>query len=443
MQTLLRGRYVAAVQLALTLLCVGCGDGPATSPDSKPLDAVPQIPDAPSGPLAKVTVVNNPNDYDKAGSRVVFYLADGTVSKIATLDAEGVAEGYVNTGGSMTLIMHKLAIGTTPETVENRTVLGVAEGEAIEIGYRFPSTTSFSFIVDGPTYPGAASYRVTTYCNRGTSGSPVKATPIGLATMANGCAQADLLLQAQDSGGQPLASLFQQNVAVAANTTVTLTGAYAVPRQRSYRFSNIPAEVMSLTVLAFPHPFAPSYVTGIVPSAGSVTHIARFPETVPFEPHSNYTFLFPADGNSSVYYAAQDTFVGDVTFDARSAIAPRATAASLASDGRTISWTEVSGAEATATVAQFVFFGTSRDFRGSWSVLAPRGASTMVVPQLPAELALFGPQADDAKAIQFIEIEYVAGATYADFRQKSFATGSTFYREASIVRSSSYSPPEL
>ncbi len=76
-------------------------------------------------------------------------------------------------------------------------------------------------------------------------------------------------------------------------------------------------------------------------------------------------------------------------------------------------------------------------------MLAPRGVSTIVVPALPAELALFGPQPDDAKVIQSIDIEYVAGATYADFRQKSLASGSTLYRDASVVRSSSYVTPEL
>lgn len=74
-----------------------------------------------------------------------------------------------------------------------------------------------------------------------------------------------------------------------------------------------------------------------------------------------------------------------------------------------MTWSESTGVAATAVEASFVFLDDVRELQGSWTVLAPHGPTTLVLPALPAELASLGPQATDLTSQPIIQIEHVEG----------------------------------
>ena len=168
-----------------------------------------------AAPNVTVTLLYPPTESSAALSAVVFYRANGTVSSIGRVDAEGKVRGFVTPDGAITMIKHVPGMGANaPAQSEIRTVVAVQPGDDIRIGYRFNHQPFSPVTVNGPTCPGAASYTVTSYCNRGTSGSPVSTVPTGIVTQVAGCSNADFLLNARNAAGERIATLFQGGVAV-------------------------------------------------------------------------------------------------------------------------------------------------------------------------------------------------------------------------------------
>lgn len=434
----------AALAAAFSLGSMACG-GNSGSPDASPrADATPLPPDAMPAPNVTVRLLYAPQDYDRQASRVVFHLADGRLSGVATIDEDGVAHGYVNPGGAATVIRHRLA----PSEMDFsnsviRTITGVMPGDELNVGYAFTFQPAFAFTVNAPAFAGASAYRVIANCNRGTSGSPMNEASTGHSVQVNGCETADLLMLALGDSSETLGTLFNDDVPVASGATVELVGSYEALRERSYTFTGIPANVTSAALTVFPHHMNGVYTPNLVPVNGVLEHTATFSRTSLLEPTSAIQLQY-ADG-ASQRYRAPDDFVGDYTLALAPLLLTKINSVAWQGEGQAVMWTVgPDGAAATAVFAAFSYRHETLRQTGDWTVLAARtDDNTMRFPEMPDEVESLVAIEGAALTPPWVSFETVSGATYDVYRSDAFnSLSSSLYRPDVVVASSDFYPAD-
>jgi hypothetical protein len=243
--------------LILSVVLVACGD------DSN----VGSLPDAPQAPgdatvtPPPVTLTVTLNGAPVAGVHTYFLNADSSVVKTVDTDATGTASATMVAGGSVTAInpfVRPPAGGPVPDDL--RTFLGVKPGDHLML---FNGGTTPPDVTVTLTAPELLSANVTSYDVFTTCGSTripvnnvllplVPSDPTGTITL-HGCnGSADILIVANGFAGneqiEPLASLYNANVAVADGTDVVLTGDYSVLTDVKFEYTNLAANINEVRI---------------------------------------------------------------------------------------------------------------------------------------------------------------------------------------------------
>jgi hypothetical protein len=112
---------------------------PGPEPEPDPAPGPEPEPARPPGPLT-VHVARDSDGAAEAGATVLFHDADGSLRGRATTDADGNASGEVMSGGSVTVVRAQGGV---------RTVFDVRPGDALRVGYDHGATR----IDDVPAFP--------------------------------------------------------------------------------------------------------------------------------------------------------------------------------------------------------------------------------------------------------------------------------------------------
>ncbi|HVK78195.1 MAG TPA: hypothetical protein VM734_33045 [Kofleriaceae bacterium] len=233
----------ARLWLATLLLGVGCGGGGGD--DGDPVgdpDAGGTTPDA-ADPDARVTVqvhVLDPAGFGTAaiGVPVVFIDPDGTLVLRTTSDTSGNAQADVRPGASVTVVH------AGSGHFQMRTVLGLDAARTIVIGSTLNYPVTQTVTVGFPAHAGASSYVVHHPCGQTYStggGVQIQGTDRCKLSMA------DLVVEARDAGNSAIGFLVAPRVSLNDGASVNLAGTYQFAIEVNGAFTNVPADVTSIS----------------------------------------------------------------------------------------------------------------------------------------------------------------------------------------------------
>lgn len=382
-------------KLSLLIAVLGLGaaacdeDNPARHLDGGTADS-PMMIDAPVTPQP-VTVTVKSGGIGQEGVVVHFQNADSTLVATEMTDATGVASHLMNAGGYVTAIdpfpiQVPQGLPTAPSH-DLRTFAGVKPGDHLRLEESV-GVASFSMTMTLPpqTDGNISYYDVASTCGSnslqgaGSGGS----NPSGLVYFS-GCASADILVTARDSGNNALSYFFVANEAVAANGTLDYTAkTFSALATRTYNLGDQPTSVFSLDVKQ-QISTTKGQLTDFTATASSGSASTA---TVSFPNIPNGLGVVEVDGQgNTMRHIALDwgtltTTAYTTDFAARMLIG--ATAQSYDATTHAITWTEASGV---APVFTAVDIRGSRNTNVStpihWQVVAPYTAATTTLPTLP------------------------------------------------------------
>lgn len=381
--------------LMSSLLAVGCGDDGEVGklPDAFFESDAPVGPDAPVAPV-KLTVVERGSPV--ADVPVYFQNADNSLVVATLTDANGVASAVMAAGGYVTAIdPFRLTRGGvasnsvyTYAAVEPGDDLQLVDGSAatlVTVNVTIPSTTA------------ASGYLLHSSCAR----SAQSIAPPGGMLSFDACGEGDFLVEALDASGNTLSTLFSPNHVLVDQGTVDLTGgAYVPAMSRIFRYTGFdpsPTEVFTTPWAVSPRGILHEAFANIGFEGGTGERELSVPATSPgLATVVESRFSSVAFGQHTVLDWAPSS-AGPWILDNTNLLLPtftELTAFDLAT--ATFSWTEgATGVIPDAALVR-VDFGREGAMIWDWYVVAPHTGTSVKLPTLPGDAAVFNPLAGDA-----------------------------------------------
>jgi hypothetical protein len=398
---------------ATIVLGWGCGDGGGQARDAGEPDASPDA--TAIGAVGVTTLVRCCGGAPGQGQpdvEVMSHDADGALRDRAQSDAAGTATVEVEDGGSVSVIYRE---GQRPvRTIV--TIAGVAPGDQLTFGdtFRppFANVEIGQMTVSWPEVAGAASYAVYSVCGPTILGDVVT-TPL---VQFDHCvtASTDVLVVARDGGGALVGYAFAADVAWQAGGAISFD-AVAAPATLALAVTGLPPEVSDYRVNAFPivdTALGPGGALGGAPANGSVTATTPWPVTQHGTRARTTIRRAGAPGEQSIVERlAPDA---DLVVD-DPALLPWIERGEVSLADRLVTWTEVGGGAADASVA--LVYWEDELVAGEWKIVGPPGAGAARIPRLPDDLAALGPGPGDPVDGVVVVFESDAWADYREVRQ--------------------------
>jgi hypothetical protein len=335
--------------------------------------------DAGPGP---VTVTFAFPSVPREGVDVFFLRADGSVIDVAVTDENGRAQAWFDEDGIV--VLHFL-IGDEPQD-SVFAYLSVPPGASIFHGFGPARDLTGTLTVNGPTYPGATAYGVTTTCGSGMAVDPT--VNISLAFCSP---RTHLLWTAYgpgDEGFVPLAGAFAPEVEIAAGT-VTMTGPVLPVVEQTTRITGIPDDAR------------PTFMNYAIVGPIGLVQVGseNYEDTLPIEDGSTSivdTFhdlrqqpgvnglvaadIFRAPASVMQFYGRVE-HDGTPTLAVGDLLIPWVLDPQFDRRTGTWRWVEEGGGSAAAT---YGLVGVQESPRTKfWQVIAPHGATELTLPRLP------------------------------------------------------------
>ncbi|HEX8113132.1 MAG TPA: hypothetical protein VF516_35625 [Kofleriaceae bacterium] len=423
-----------------TLLCLGfvivsaCGSVKDVGhlPDAPPAGDAGT--DAVTRGTVRVTVLDPSNTGAPAvGANVVFLDPDGTLVKRVATDTTGKAQADVLPGASVA------SVALQNNAYQIQAVLAVRPGDDLILGVKNADTTSIgTFTVSFPAYTVVtpASYTVAGACGTASSFPPPAGGPPPASvtmTFNNSCKldTMEIVVQANDGNGNPLAVLDKTGVALLLNGSTTLSGAYQSPRNFTASYTNVNSLVTSMsTTRRVPDAFGLSAsasasnptATQVLTLTGAVGSGARVETQLISGSRSIQLVRQTIAGTAASYGldlgATLLPWLGTPTFDVAS--------------GKILLPTDTTGTTtATPDLLELLMSyqrtdpvtGITTTF--SWTIFSPV-AGDITLPSLPPEAGNVMPTASDAVTARAVMVESDGIANYDAIRNDLNAALATY-----------------
>lgn len=385
-----------SVLALLPLLAFGCGDDGEVGklPDAFFESDAPVTPDTPPA-VVKLTVIER--GAPVANVPVYFQNADSSLVLMAPTDGSGVASATMNAGGFVTAInpFQLGRAGVSSNAVY--TFAGVEPGDELRLddGESTPTSVTVNLMI--PTAANASGYQLYSSCARFPQNVPATGGPMTL----DACGTGDLLVDALDASGNTTATLLATNVTIADQATIDLTGEAFVPAaDRSFRYTGFepgPTEV-------FTTPYAAS-ARGLLHEAfaniGFEGGMGGRPLKVPA---ANALLATVVQSRFSEVQFGQHTVIDwspsaatEWVLDGTNLLLPvisDLTSFDIATS--TMAWAEAAGGQAPDASIVRIDFGRGGATFWDWHAVAPHAGTSLKLPTLPGDAAVWNPIADDA-----------------------------------------------
>jgi hypothetical protein len=369
-------------------------------------------PDAPAGtPLTSVTVFDG---VAESGITVLFHDAEGALIGEAATNSEGTASGAIPAGGMITLVFGEDIARSMV------TFTALQPGDAVLFGAPFDRREwlgDVAISLPGPQ-TGAGSYAVYNGCD-------LKSLP-DAATVANLYADrwcspglmSSSLAVAFDAVGDAIAHGYVTSVApnTDAPTPATTSAWSTLWETLQVEVRDIPAGTSSLEVFSEDlRGQIPLYFTG--DSTTTITPVVTLPLARAGSPAVDglgvgVIAYGAGGGRSGAYFASAEPPAAATKVISLAAALPWLSSLQVVADGdgRPSIRANTSGSLAGADGGTvFVTWAIGANF-GEWLLVVPPGATDVRLPQLPASLADFAPQAGTTFSeygIKFIDADFV------------------------------------
>jgi hypothetical protein len=416
----------------LLVAVAACGDDGGSSPDAADHDAEladAEVPDADVSGPATITVMSEGNPIP--GIDVVFSNPDGSVLSQMTTNASGEATETVLPGSAGTIAVMIPGAppgGPTGNGYAAISWLGIEPGDDLVWTFDAPQPATFGDLtVNLPgDFGGATQYEVHLGC---TSFFAADGTTPVTGTIAEDCLgtdqNIDVLAIALDDGGAPVAFSYDNELAVAAGTTVTMPAWQTTFDPLTVTLTNAPAAAAGagmetswdINGLDFQ-----GFGGGGGFTAGTATLQSGYP-TGGIVDRLEYSVFIqlgpqPEDGTGVILASYTDT-PATASHDLSSVLLPAIGNATVGNaQGRAeLAWTS-SGSFASADGSLWLTSWDDGPDLHQWFVMTPPGVSNpFQLPEMPEDLAAFrttGTAVFDTPTAIFIEGDFIAD--YAAFR---------------------------
>lgn len=396
-------------------------------------DKVRHLPDAPPPPDAAVdastsgavtlTVIGFGGPQE--GVRVVFQAADGAVVADLPTGADGKASAVVEAGAYVTAL-DPLPIPQGVVQRDLRTFAGVKPGDQLVLRDDVEGAT-VNVTVVVPIDSGAQTYTLYTNCGSyDVSGPGGSGSEPGGAVSLFGCgATTDLVVETRDFSSVKQRALVKANVALVEGGTIDLSAeTYAAIPDTTFAYTNVPAGLFSVSLygqlVTTRGLLVELFENGNV-SGGASTITTKRP-SVPGATAVNLS-TFRSEGNTQHTVIDWAPSAAAYALDVGAALlAGFASAPALDPAAHTIAWTLAStGAQPDfAHVTSFYTRETGGLLAWRWEIVGP-SATSVTLPVLPGELAMFNPVASDT-VFHEVEIAKVPGG-YDAVRAHALSAG--------------------
>lgn len=444
--------------LALTLLAlVACGD-----------DGVHHLADAPPGPIdapvadaptsGPVTLTITQGGVPRADVDVYFQNANSSlVAKVLT-GADGKASAVMEPGGFVTAINPFNVLTGIALNADLRTFAGVKPGDELQLTQERGLGTSIAVTFTAPIDGAALYYYLSSSCSSQTSLFTQNTNVSGEVFMYDCGGTADVLVYTEDANGQPLGYVYKPGVAVTDGGTVDFTDAYVAIPDSTFTYTNAPA---ALTGFELEHQQATTrglafsdYIFGnLTTGTGSIT--VKVPPITGATAINRSTF-YPWSNNGSQHLVTWGPRAATTTIDVGAGLLPEyLTVPAYAAGTRSFAWTAGS-APNTPDLVIGELSASRTDANAvttywDWKIAAPYSATSVVLPELPTDVAQFNILATDTAEIYQLRTAKLPGG-YDAVRETALdsswppdvvvgATGQLVYEDLQIQQPVRTAPP--
>lgn len=427
--------------LLLALLVAACGKDAHHTVDAPPTDVAVDMlgasDDNPPANAVKLTVTRGTSPVENVA--VYFQDPQSALIEQKLTSKNGLAWALMPDGGFVTAIEHVSA-----ELDELTTFAAVQPADDLQLAFADPGErTLWPFEITFPAETGATGYTVYTSCSDSYSfAQAAPTTPPKNEMLLSGCDDgiADFIVVPLGGEGTPLGTaLYAKDVTLPAPpapqptdamppalNTLALTGTYAAFETHDLSYTDVPDSVGFLGIFQAVSATRRTYETTTAAERTSPSLAAQLQLPAGAATQLTVTTTFPAQstekGQQLVYDwgAASTTYALDVD---GALLPPYDSSPSFDVATRTISWTERAGAGTPNAVRARMHIHRDDIPTGrawGWRIAAPRGDTTIVLPQLPVVDFDFNPKDGDSVGIGELTTVQLPGG-YDAWRPGAFA----------------------